>query len=81
MRLSLLVPPTQRLAGRLAFALAWQPHQPLLLLQALWTVALRVFPRVPRLPRIVSDLLYDEAARANVVLGRALVLLLLVCSS
>ena len=81
MRLSLLVPPTQRLAGRLAFALAWQPHQPLLLLQALWTVALRVLQQVLRTPRVAGDLLCDDVACAHVVLCRVLVPLLFVCSS
>ena len=42
MRLSLLLPPTHRIAEQQMSALALHQHRPLLLLQALWTVALRV---------------------------------------
>ena len=81
MKLSLLLPPAHRIAGRLAFALALQQHLTLFLLQALWTVELRVLARVLRVPRVAGDLPCGDDACARVVLCRVLASFLSVFSS
>ena len=81
MKLSLLLPPAHRIAGRQVFAMALQQHLNLLLLQALWNVTQRVLVRVLRTPRVAGDLPCGDDACARVVLRRVLASFLLVFSS